>query len=315
MVLKKLDSSASYQKAYAKLDDLNLHDDDEFFAYKMQARIERKLRQEKNMIKLPPLSGSRTSLPGSRAHLNLPFSSSLSTSLRSRNYSAFSVLSTSNSTISRLQSRKGSSVFSSDDSMMDMMKELKSTNILEMKSPSQLGRRSSVMVKNALVNSILSRQESSLATRRVSDSADYADFASPSKEFFRRGSRRQSIGWSPAKQVILEAPVFITETNGIVEPKVKLTLKKLMKRIVNTFHFFHFMSKCLKNKLERGWEFDFRFELSGITFRAPKKTYRIASMARREHYFMVNIFSYRFRATSFQRLGKCFTSRIEMMTL
>jgi hypothetical protein len=296
-VLKKLDSSPSYQKAYENLTELNLHDDDEFFRYKMQVREDKRLR-------LPAIREVKSSRTSSNPFLLSPVTPFQFGEMSSRSDGSLSANSEYHSggkyltadvvnpygfnfgedespQLSRRgSSRRPSSVFSSDNSMAEMLTKLQNTMlsppIVEYKT-----RRASTLVKSELVKSILSRRESDLPPLEVKESVT-------SKEFFRRGSRRQSLGWSPAPPISFTVPVFITETS-IAVPGTKLTLKKLMKKIVNVFHFFRFMSKCLKNKIERGWEFDIRCVKSINKIRMPLKTYRIASMARREHYFMVHL--------------------------
>jgi hypothetical protein len=275
MLLKKLDASPSYQKGVSKLEELNLYDDDVFFAYKMQAREDRLqarelqhardvTEQEGMLLKLPQISYGDSPYTSRRSSANSQSNYRRSSSRKPSHSSLFS------SRTSFLSSQ------ASQDSIDDMLERLVTSSLTaRLKNTDSIRdsrKRSTQLVKSALVKSILSRRgELSQLARRVSEAPD-------PKEFFRRGSRRQSIGWSPNQNQQLEAPVFVTQSVVVQVVRKKMTLKYLMKKIVNVFHFFRFMSKCLKNQLERGWEFDFR---------APIKNYRIASMARREHYFMV----------------------------
>jgi hypothetical protein len=245
VTLKKLDDSYSYQIAYAKLIEMNLLDDDNFFAYKMQVRDDRK-------IKLPSINELDTMSSGNSSpsllspnvpfqggevsyHLNAdPFSSGSRLLSPRFNGSYLGVLgeaeSPQHSRRGSAMSSRRSSQYSSGSSMNDMLKTLQERALEDKASfrTGPKGRRNST--KAALVQSILTRRASALPTsyQIVENSASNSNYAAPSKEFFRRGSRRQSVGWNPAP---IGIPVFITET-PIVSTRPKMTLKFLMKKIV-----------------------------------------------------------------------------------
>ena len=112
--------------------------------------------------------------------------------------------------------------------------------------------------KSALVSSIISRR-----TKFLSAPLGASGIRSTgSKDIFRTGSRRlASTTWSipsmsghfEGKSTLLLETVPMIGTDKLVR---KQRLKNFFKSCVNVFILFNFLGKALKNKIERGWEFD-----------------------------------------------------------
>lgn len=159
---------------------------------------------------------------------NFTFGSSQS----SRVSSIRSALSSQRSSVS------GSINGSNGSSIDDLIDRLRSSN-----------RRSTV--RNTFLESVATRRKS-IALKRESDG-----YVAPSTDFLRNAVSRRSTMWERAGrrssiQPLESDKVFLTGTELVQAQTPRRDLKSFFKAIVNGFHLIRFLSKCLKNRLERG---------------------------------------------------------------
>jgi hypothetical protein len=210
LAIKHMENSRGYKKGYAKLKELDLLDDENWYQYKLKKSIAAKELEKNSLILLPPIQTlEQPPLDG----INLETTSTRQSSTNSID-EILARISTTAKTSSQSRTRSY------------LKKEL----------------ATSIMTRRAAMEAMVFPR-----SRKVSSGVDPEDdepYQPPPTNF--RMSRRLSIRRAPPAPVSVKGTsVFLTETS-IQEDGVKITLKSLMSKIIIAHRFIRTYLSCIK---------------------------------------------------------------------